>query len=115
MAKAENTRRAYRAAVRAWCEWCAKRNLPPLPGSGADVAAFLAPMPIERMWGIGAKTAPRLRALGFSTLGDREVLDVDAAVAEARRLGYARVVSMGWSMGGTCVLRHAALVGQLDR
>ena len=42
MAKAENTRRAYRAAVRAWCEWCAKRNLPPLPGSGADVAAFLA-------------------------------------------------------------------------
>jgi DNA polymerase-4 len=35
-----------------------------------DVAAFLAPMPIERMWGIGAKTAPRLRALGFATLGD---------------------------------------------
>ena len=35
-----------------------------------DVAAFLAPMPIERMWGIGAKTAPRLRALGYATLGD---------------------------------------------
>lgn len=42
MAKAENTRRAYRAAVRAWCNWCRSRNLPPLPGSGADVAAFLA-------------------------------------------------------------------------
>lgn len=42
MAKAENTRRAYRAAVRAWCDWCRKRDLPPLPGSGADVAAFLA-------------------------------------------------------------------------
>jgi DNA polymerase-4 len=36
----------------------------------ADVAAFLAPMPIERMWGIGQKTAPKLRALGFATLGD---------------------------------------------
>jgi DNA polymerase-4 len=35
-----------------------------------DVASFLAPMPIERMWGIGPKTAPRLRALGFATLGD---------------------------------------------
>ena len=35
-----------------------------------DVAAFLAPMPIERMWGVGPKTSPRLRALGFATLGD---------------------------------------------
>ena len=41
MAKAENTRRAYRAAVRAWCAWCLKR-LPPLPATGADIAAFLA-------------------------------------------------------------------------
>ena len=42
MAKADNTRRAYRAAVRAWCGWCARHNLPPLPASGQDVAAFLA-------------------------------------------------------------------------
>ncbi len=35
-----------------------------------DVAGFLAPMPIERMWGVGAKTSPRLRALGYATLGD---------------------------------------------
>ena len=42
MAKADNTRRAYRAAVRAWCAWCARHNLPPLPASGQDVAAFLA-------------------------------------------------------------------------
>ena len=42
MAKADNTRRAYRAAVRAWCAWCGRHDLPPLPGNGRDVAAFLA-------------------------------------------------------------------------
>jgi integrase len=42
MAKSENTRRAYRAAVRAWCAWCARHDLPPLPASGQDVATFLA-------------------------------------------------------------------------
>jgi len=51
---------------------------------------------------------------GLSTLGDREVLDLDAAVREARRLGYRQVVSCGWSMGGSVVLRHAALVGGVD-
>ena len=41
-AKAASTRRAYRAAVRAWCAWCEQHGLPPLPASGPDVAAFLA-------------------------------------------------------------------------
>jgi len=36
----------------------------------ADVAGFLAPLPIERMWGVGPKSAPRMRALGFVTIGD---------------------------------------------
>lgn len=42
MAKSENTRKAYRAAVRAWCAWCESRGLPALPAAGPDVAAFLA-------------------------------------------------------------------------
>ncbi len=41
-AKAENTRTAYRAAVRAWCAWCDQHGLSPLPAASRDVAAFLA-------------------------------------------------------------------------
>jgi pimeloyl-ACP methyl ester carboxylesterase len=48
------------------------------------------------------------RSGGLSTVGDAEVHDVDAAVTAARRLGYARVVTCGWSMGGAVVIRHAA-------
>lgn len=46
---------------------------------------------------------------GRSTVGDREVLDLAAAVAWARELGHTRVVTVGFSMGGSVVLRHAAL------
>jgi pimeloyl-ACP methyl ester carboxylesterase len=46
---------------------------------------------------------------GRSTVGDKEVLDLTAAVEWARGLGYARVVTIGFSMGGSVVLRHAAL------
>ncbi|CAG6392409.1 alpha/beta hydrolase [Actinacidiphila cocklensis] len=47
------------------------------------------------------------RSGGHSTVGDREVLDLDAAVGWARRLGYARVAAVGFSMGASVVLRHA--------
>ncbi|MFE2043630.1 alpha/beta hydrolase [Streptomyces sp. NPDC059477] len=46
---------------------------------------------------------------GRSTVGDREVLDLAAAVAWAREQGHARVVTVGFSMGGSVVLRHGAL------
>ncbi|MDQ8704823.1 alpha/beta hydrolase [Streptomyces sp. LHD-70] len=46
---------------------------------------------------------------GRSTVGDREVLDLAAAVSWARGLGHARVVTVGFSMGGSVALRHAAL------
>ncbi|MCF3130539.1 alpha/beta hydrolase [Streptomyces olivochromogenes] len=51
---------------------------------------------------------------GRSTVGDREVLDLAAAVEWARGLGHAHVVTVGFSMGGSVVLRHAALFSGVD-
>lgn len=55
------------------------------------------------------------RSSGLSTLGDREVLDVDAAVAHARAAGARRVATVGFSMGGAAVVRHAAGIGGVER
>ncbi len=51
------------------------------------------------------------RSGGHSTVGDREVLDVAAAVRWARELGHRQVATVGFSMGGSVVLRHAAQRG----
>ncbi len=45
---------------------------------------------------------------GASTVGDLEVLDLATAVRHARALGYARVVTLGWSMGAAVAVLHAA-------
>ncbi|MFC1420142.1 alpha/beta hydrolase [Streptacidiphilus cavernicola] len=49
------------------------------------------------------------RSEGRSTVGDREVLDLEAAIDWARSLGYPRVATVGFSMGGAVAVRHAAL------
>ena len=54
------------------------------------------------------------RSSGLSTLGDKEIDDLDVAVRYARELGYQRVATVGFSMGGSVVLRHAALRGGVD-
>jgi fermentation-respiration switch protein FrsA (DUF1100 family) len=51
------------------------------------------------------------RSGGHSTVGDREVLDLDAAAAWARGLGHARVATVGFSMGAAVVVRQAGLYG----
>jgi pimeloyl-ACP methyl ester carboxylesterase len=51
------------------------------------------------------------RSGGRSTVGDREILDLDAAVRWARQMGYGRVATVGFSMGGSVALRHAAVPG----
>ena len=45
-------------------------------------AAFLAPLPIERLWGVGKATARELQALGVATIGQLQALS--RAVLTAR-------------------------------
>ncbi|HZZ96485.1 MAG TPA: alpha/beta fold hydrolase [Jatrophihabitantaceae bacterium] len=54
------------------------------------------------------------RSGGRSTVGAEEIHDVAAAVAWMRAHGYARVAILGWSMGGSAVLRYAGLGGDTD-
>lgn len=54
------------------------------------------------------------RSGGLSTVGDKEINDLDVAVHYARELGYARVATVGFSMGGSVVLRQAGLRGGVD-
>jgi DNA polymerase-4 len=49
-----------------------------------DEAAFLAPLAISRLWGVGPKTAAALREYGVRTIGDLAAVPVDLLV---RRLG----------------------------
>ena len=49
-----------------------------------DEAAFLAPLPISRLWGVGEKTAVALADYGVRTIGDLAALPPDVVV---RRFG----------------------------
>lgn len=51
---------------------------------------------------------------GECTLGDLEIHDVAAAVDWAHRLGFTSVATVGFSMGASVVVRHAALLGDVD-
>jgi pimeloyl-ACP methyl ester carboxylesterase len=54
------------------------------------------------------------RSGGASTVGDKEIKDVDVAVGYARELGYSKIATVGFSMGGSIVLRHGGLIGDID-
>jgi pimeloyl-ACP methyl ester carboxylesterase len=54
------------------------------------------------------------RSGGRSTVGDREIDDLEAAVAWARSLRYERIATVGFSMGASVAVRHAALIRGVD-
>ncbi len=53
------------------------------------VAAFLAPLPIWRLWGVGEVTEAALRTIGVTTIGDLQRLP-EAALAATLRGSHAR-------------------------
>jgi DNA polymerase IV len=54
-----------------------------------EEAAFLAPLAITRLWGVGAKSAAALREYGVRTIGDLAALPEDLLVRRFGRYGAA--------------------------
>lgn len=52
-----------------------------------EEAAFLAPLPIRRLWGVGPKTAETLQSLGLTKVGDVANWSEDALVLRLGKLG----------------------------
>lgn len=55
--------------------------------SPGEEEGFVAPLPIERLWGVGPKTAERLRADGFDIIGDIAAADASELVRRYGNLG----------------------------
>ena len=52
-----------------------------------DEASFLAPLPIQRLWGVGPKNAETLSKLGLTTVGDVANWSEEALISRLGKLG----------------------------
>jgi DNA polymerase IV len=52
-----------------------------------DTVRWLAPLPVARLWGAGPKTQQRLRAAGYTTVGQIAAADPDALVTQIGSVG----------------------------
>ena len=90
-------------------------------GRGTDRTECLRAVPVFRDAGITSLlvsyrndgVGPRSRA-GTYTLGATEWRDVESAIGFARRRGAARIILMGWSMGGAIALQTALASAHQD-
>ncbi len=58
-----------------------------VPNDPAGVLAFLAPLPVGRLWGVGKVTQPLLESGGYRTIGDIQRADAAALAALVGRDG----------------------------
>ena len=52
-----------------------------------EVQAFLDPLPVKKIWGIGPATAQRFRRMGISTIGELRFLSLEELVEEFGKAG----------------------------
>jgi DNA polymerase-4 len=62
-----------------------------------DEQEFLAPLPIERIWGVGPKTSVRLRAVGITTVRDLAHVHEAALAAMVGKAAAAHLHSLAWN------------------
>ncbi len=64
-----------------------------------DIPSLIYPLPIESFWGIGKKTAPRLRELGINTIGDFASKAIDNDPFLQKELGKFFFTAKEWVQG----------------
>ena len=56
-----------------------------VPRDPGEIAAFLAPLPVGRVWGVGAVTRGRLEMIGVRTIGDLQQVSRQALCEQVGR------------------------------
>lgn len=79
----------------------------------SELCAFLAPLPIERMWGIGPKAVERLRPAGLTTFRDLAETSLDHLESLLGRAGAVHVQTLARGIDDRPVVpgREAVSVG----
>jgi DNA polymerase-4 len=78
-----------------------------------EVLAFLHPLPVQALWGVGPKTLEKLHRLGIDTVGELASIDERAAVAAlgAANGAHLRRLSMGIDDRDVVPHRRAKSIG----
>ena len=63
-----------------------------------DTIAFLHPLPVGKLWGVGGKTEDLLRARGYNTIGDLAQAPVDVLARILGEAGAQRLHHLAWGI-----------------
>jgi DNA polymerase-4 len=69
-----------------------------------DELAFLHPLPIESLWGVGPATAARLRRLGVTTIGQLAAVPVETLETVVGRAHGRSLHDLSWARDGRAVV-----------
>jgi DNA polymerase IV len=87
----------------------------PVAGPGVVVVApgqelaFLHPLPIEALWGVGPATAERLRRMGVDTVGDLAAVPLPSLIGTLGKTAGQHLHDLAWGRDGRAVEPDRAL------
>lgn len=67
-----------------------------VPEGRAAIAAFLAPLTVDRIWGVGRVTADALRARGVRLIGDLQRMNEEQLAPVVGRHGARHLIRLAW-------------------
>jgi len=77
-----------------------------VPGSEPEIMAFLAPLPVTKMWGIGKVTGARLEQEGIRVIGQLQALDPRAMERLFGKTGAADMAELARGRDSRPVITH---------